>query len=88
MRIKNDGPLSNGVKVTADNGAEIKGITSIQIDMSVDEFVTAQIEIMTTQVDTYAKAEYLCADPVTGELKEVELIQFKDGTEFVAADHA
>lgn len=68
-------------KVFTKDGAELKGITSIDLHISnASPIVTATIEIMSL-LDTSAEPRFVVADPRDGFIRKVSRIVFADGTD-------
>jgi hypothetical protein len=78
--VGDDLVMGQRTKVLDDNGHEIKGITSIRINILCDEFITAEIGMYVSFDEIDAIPEYYITDPDTGERKQMLAIHFKDGT--------
>lgn len=81
IRIQNEGEATRGVRVSdMATGAEIKGITSIDVRFRPGDLVTAQIGLFASEIDTQAEASFVVLHPETGVLTEVRSITFADGS--------
>lgn len=67
-----------------DGDHEIMGVVSIDIQMRVDEIVTAIMEIRMEVCRVDAESKYIVIDPDTGEYKPIKYIQFEDGSRWEA----
>jgi hypothetical protein len=73
--------MGHGTKVTdAVSGQPIFGISGVTISIQPNDLVRATVLIDVVEVQTTAEAEFMAADPVTGEMKVVAEIVFADGT--------
>jgi hypothetical protein len=81
VKIKSSTGVANGTMVTnAETGDEIKGITSLSIDIRANDLVRATISLAAVEVDVDgAAAEFHVANPKTGDIKAVRRIEFADG---------
>ena len=86
IKIKNDDGNAQGTLITdAQTGAEIHGVTGMQITFMVDDVVRAQVDLCSVTIETVAAAEFCVFDPGTGERKPVRRIEFADGSKWDAA---
>ncbi len=78
IRIVSEGaPLKT--KILTEDGAELRGVTSINLEISnASPVVTATIEIAAF-LDASTEAKFIIADPRHGFMRPVSRIVFADG---------
>lgn len=62
------------------NLSELHGITSININIAVNKIITANIDLWANFEEIHAVPIYSMYDPINNEMKEVNRIEFTDGT--------
>jgi len=87
VTVKAGGPSGWGTKViNAATGDEIQGVRAMTIRITPDEFIQVEAEIFAAHLDVNGLAEFLVADPASGERKPVKQIIFADGSSWSADD--
>lgn len=84
VKIVSPTPIGHGTRVFTEDGAEIRGITAIAWQASVDGINTAQLTICTVATELHGRAVVMAAHPVTEDLGEIKSITFADGSTWTA----
>jgi len=78
VKIETDGTPYGTIVSTVD-GAEIKGITRIELDANVDR-VEAKVTMMVKLARANVRGKFVAKHPVSGELIEIDGFLLPDGS--------
>lgn len=84
VRIVGNGRTDGTKVLDAVTGEELRGVAAVKFEHSALRSPSAELSVLCVGIDLTTGGQFMVAHPVTGEVKRVKRIEFKDGTEFVA----
>lgn len=80
VTVKSDGSAS-GTTIAAD-GKEIRGIRAVRFEHSAGDYPEINLDLCCATVEVAGLPVFHVTDPVSGEMKELLRVEFKDGSQW------
>lgn len=78
IRVQSETGNASGTKFTTADGAEIRGISEVNIGIKPSEMIEVRMTLCSF-LDVRGVPKFQIIDPETGELRRVRAIEFEDG---------
>lgn len=80
VTVKSDGTVS-GTTITLE-GVPLQGIRGLRFEHEATELPRIELDLCLAEVEVKGAAVFYATDPVTGETKELQRLEFKDGSQW------